>query len=157
MEYSIGSIAPIFLAPVLAFVINAFLGRKLPRNGDWVAVLGVFISFIFSARIFGDFVIGKFATDYYIHKTFTWIDLSYLDTVWKYDLGVYIDNMAAIMLLMVSGVATLIHLFSTWYMDHDPRHGRFFTFLPLFTSAMLGLVLSDNLLSLFMFWEVMGF
>lgn len=157
MEYSIGSIAPIFLAPVLAFIINAFFGRKLPRNGDWVAVLGVFISFIFSARIFGDFVFGKFATDYYIHKTFTWIDLSYADQIWKYDLGVYIDNMAAIMLLMVSGVATLIHLFSTWYMDHDPRHGRFFTFLPLFTSAMLGLVLSDNLLSLFMFWEVMGF
>lgn len=157
MEYSVGSIAPIFLAPVLAFVINAFFGRRLPRNGDWVAVLGVFISFIFSARVFGDFVFGKFATDYYIHKTFTWIDLSYLDTVWKYDLGIYIDNMAAIMLLMVSGVATLIHLFSTWYMDHDPRHGRFFTFLPLFTSAMLGLVLSDNLLSLFMFWEVMGF
>ncbi|HLW57364.1 MAG TPA: NADH-quinone oxidoreductase subunit L [Bacteriovoracaceae bacterium] len=157
MEYSVGSIAPIFLAPVLAFVINAFFGRRLPRNGDWVAVLGVFISFIFSARIFGDFVFGKFATDYYIHKTFTWLDLSYMDQVWKFDLGIYIDNMAAIMLLMVSGVATLIHLFSTWYMDHDPRHGRFFTFLPLFTSAMLGLVLSDNLLALFMFWEVMGF
>lgn len=157
MEYTIGSIAPIFLAPVLAFIINAFFGRKLPRNGDWVATVGVFISFIFSARIFGDFVFGKFATDYYIHKTFTWIDLSYAEYVWKYDLGIYIDNMAAIMLLMVSGVATLIHLFSTWYMDHDRRHGRFFTFLPLFTSAMLGLVLSDNLLSLFMFWEVMGF
>src|SRR5690554_699498 len=157
MEYSVGSIAPIFLAPVLAFVINAFFGRRLPRNGDWVAVLGVFISFIFSARIFGDFVFGKFATDYYIHKTFTWLDLSYMDQVWKFDLGIYIDNMAAIMLLMVSGVATLIHLFSTWYIDHDSRHGRFFTFLPLFTSAMLGLVLSDNLLALFMFWEVMGF
>ena len=157
MEYSIGSIAPIFLAPVLAFVINAFFGRKLPRNGDWVAVLGVFISFIFSARIFGDFVFGNFATDYYIHKTFTWFDLSFADKIWKVDLGIYIDNMAAIMLLMVSGVATLIHLFSTWYMDHDSRHGRFFTFLPLFTSGMLGLVLSDNLLALFMFWEVMGF
>ena len=157
MEYSIGSIAPIFLAPVLAFVINAFFGRKLPRNGDWVAVLGVFISFIFSARIFGDFVFGNFATDFYIHKTFTWFDLSFADKIWKVDLGIYIDNMAAIMLLMVSGVATLIHLFSTWYMDHDSRHGRFFTFLPLFTSGMLGLVLSDNLLALFMFWEVMGF
>lgn len=157
MQYTFWSIAPIFLSPVLAFVINAFFGRKLPRHGDWLAVLSVFVSFIFSARIFGDFVFGQFATDYYIHKTFTWFDLSYADKIWKVDMGIYIDNMAAIMLLMVSGVATLIHLFSTWYMDHDKRHGRFFTFLPLFTSAMLGLVLSDNLFSLFIFWEIMGF
>jgi len=61
------------------------------------------------------------------------------------------------MLLMVTGVATLIHLFSTWYMHDDPRYGRFFVYVSLFTSAMLGLVLSDNLLSLFIFWEIMGF
>jgi NADH-quinone oxidoreductase subunit L len=157
MEYTVGSIAPIFLAPVIAFVINAFFGRKLPRQGDWLATLSIFISFIFSARIFGDFVFGKFATDYYIHKVFTWFDLSYGTQIWKVDMGIYIDNMAAIMLLMVSGVATLIHLFSTWYMDHDEKHGRFFVFLPLFTSAMLGLVLSDNLFSMFIFWEIMGF
>lgn len=157
MEYTVGNIAPIFLAPVIAFVINAFFGRKLPRQGDWLATLSIFISFIFSARIFGDFVFGKFATDYFIHKTFTWFDLSYGAQIWKVDMGIYIDNMGAIMLLMVSGVAFLIHLFSTWYMDHDEKHGRFFIFLPLFTSAMLGLVLSDNLFSLFIFWEIMGF
>lgn len=157
MEYTVGSIAPIFLSPVIAFVINAFFGRKLPRQGDWLATLSIFISFIFSARIFGDFVFGKFATDYFIHKTFTWFDLSYGANIWKVDMGIYLDNMAAIMLLMVSGVAFLIHLFSTWYMDHDEKHGRFFVFLPLFTSAMLGLVLSDNLFSLFIFWEIMGF
>ena len=157
MEYTVGSVAPIFLAPVLAFVINAFLGRKLPRHGDWLATLSIFISFIFSARIFGDFVFGKFATDYFIHKTFTWFDLSYGSYIWKVDMGIYLDNMAAIMLTMVSGIAFLIHLFSTWYMDHDEKHGRFFVFLPLFTSAMLAMVLSDNLFSLFIFWEIMGF
>ncbi len=157
MEYTVGNIAPIFLAPVIAFVINAFFGRKLPRQGDWLATLSIFISFIFSARIFGDFVFGKFATDYFIHKTFTWFDLSYGTSIWKVDMGIYIDNMTSIMLVMVSGIATLIHLFSTWYMDHDEKHGRFFTFLPLFTSAMLGMVLSDNLFSLFVFWEIMGF
>ncbi len=157
MEYTVGSIAPIFLAPVLAFIINAFFGRKLPRQGDWLATLSIFISFIFSARIFSDFVFGKFATDFYVHKTFTWFDLSHASAVWKVDMGIYLDNMAAIMLLMVSGIAFLIHLFSTWYMDHDEKHGRFFVFLPLFTSAMLGMVLSDNLFSLFIFWEIMGF
>ncbi|HXH75070.1 MAG TPA: NADH-quinone oxidoreductase subunit L [Bacteriovoracaceae bacterium] len=157
MEYTIGSIAPIFLSPVIAFVINAFFGRKLPRSGDWLACLSVFISFIFSARIFSDFVFGQYATDFYIHKTFTWFDLSYGTTIWNVDMGIYLDNMAAVMLLMVSGVAFLIHVFSTWYMEHDAKHGKFFTFLPLFTSAMLGLVLSDNLFSLFIFWEIMGF
>ncbi|MCK6595976.1 MAG: NADH-quinone oxidoreductase subunit L, partial [Bacteriovoracaceae bacterium] len=52
---------------------------------------------------------------------------------------------------------TLIHVFSTWYMHDDPRFGRFFVYLSLFTSAMLGLVVSDNLLSVFIFWELMGF
>lgn len=157
MEYTVSNVAPIFLAPVIAFVINAFFGRKLPRQGDWLATLSLFISFIFSARIFGDFVFGKFATDYFIHKTFTWFDISYGTTPFKVDMGIFIDNMTAIMLLMVSGVAFLIHVFSTWYMDHDEKHGRFFIFLPLFTSAMLGMVLSDNLFGLFMFWEIMGF
>jgi NADH-quinone oxidoreductase subunit L len=152
MEYTVGSIAPIFLSPVIAFVINAFFGRKLPRQGDWLATLSVFISFIFSGRIFVDFIFGKFATDHFIHKTFTWFDLSYGSYIWKVDMGVYIDNMAAIMLVMVTGIAFLIHSFSTWYMDHDEKHGRFFTFLPLFTSAMLGMVLSDNLFSLFIFF-----
>jgi NADH-quinone oxidoreductase subunit L len=157
MEYTVGNIAPIFLAPVLAFITNAFLGRKLPRHGDWLSTLSIFVSFVFSARIFSDFVFGKFATDYYVHKVFTWFDLSYGSYIWKVDMGIYLDNMTAIMLLMVSGVAFLIHLFSTWYMDHDEKHGRFFVFLPLFTSAMLGMVLSDNLFSLFIFWEIMGF
>lgn len=156
MDYTIGTIAPIFLCPFFAFVINAFIGHKLPRKGDWLAVLAIFVSFLFALRIFLDFT-GTFATDYYIHKVFNWFDLSAGGQSFKIDMGIYIDNMTAIMLLMVTGVATLIHLFSTWYMHDDPRYGRFFVYVSLFTSAMLGLVLSDNLLSLFIFWEIMGF
>lgn len=157
MEYTIGNIAPIFLLPFFAFVINAFIGRKLPRQGDWVSLGAVFGSFVYSFRIFKDFIWTERATDYYIHKVFNWIDVSSLGSIFKIDMGVYIDNMTAVMLLMVSGVAFLIHLFSTWYMKGDIRYGRFFTYLSLFTSAMLGLVLSDNLLSVFIFWEIMGF
>lgn len=156
MEYTIGSIAPIFLCPFLAFVINAFIGKKLPRSGDWLSVLAIFVSFLFALRIFADFY-GNFATDYYIHKVFNWFDLSAGNQIFKVDMGIYIDNMTAVMLLMVTAVATMIHLFSTWYMHDDPRYGRFFVYLSLFTSAMLGLVLSDNLLSVFIFWEIMGF
>ncbi|MBL7665432.1 MAG: NADH-quinone oxidoreductase subunit L [Bacteriovoracaceae bacterium] len=157
MEYTISTIAPIFIFPFMAFVVNAFFGRKLPRQGDWLSVGAIFASFLYTLRIFGDFIFNKFSTDYYVHKVFNWIDLSYGDQFFKIDLGIYIDNMTAIMLLMVTGVATLIHLFSTWYMKGDERYGKFFVYLSLFTSAMLGLVLADNLLLLFVFWEIMGF
>lgn len=156
MEYTIGSIAPIFLAPMVAFVINAFFGRKLGKVANWIAVAAIFTSFVMTCVIFCDFM-KVFSTDYYIHKYFNWIDLSYGSQVFKIDLGIYLDNMAVIMLLMVTGVATLIHIFSTWYMDGDDKEGRFFVFLPLFTAAMIGLVLADNLLLLFVFWEIMGF
>jgi NADH-quinone oxidoreductase subunit L len=156
MGYTISTVAPIFLFPFLAFVINAFLGRMLPRKGDWLATLAILGSFAYSLAVFNDFM-TVYSVDYYIHKVFTWIDLSWGNEVFKIDLGVYLDNMAAVMLLMVTGVASLIHIFSTWYMDGDSRHGRFFVYLPLFTSAMIGLVLANNLLMLFIFWEIMGF
>ncbi|MBT3982030.1 MAG: NADH-quinone oxidoreductase subunit L [Bacteriovoracaceae bacterium] len=157
MDYTIGTVAPILLFPLAAFVINAFIGRKLPRQGDWVSIIGILLSFGWSARIFNDFVFGHYSSDYYVHKVFTWIDLSYGDFPFQIDLGIYIDNMTAMMLLMVSGVAALIHIFSSFYMKGDPRYGRFFTYLSLFTTGMLGLVLSENLLSVFIFWELMGF
>lgn len=156
MNYTFGSIVPIFLFPMIAFVINAFFGRKLPKGGNWLATLMIFLSFLYTLRIFMDFM-GVFATDFYVHKVFNWIDLSHGENTFKIDLGIYLDNMAVIMLLMVTGVATLIHVFSTWYMKGDIRHDRFFVFLPLFTAAMIGLVLADNLLMLFIFWEIMGF
>lgn len=155
MDYTIGSIAPIFLLPVIAFIFNAVIGNKL-KIGQWVATAAIFGSFLLTLRIFSDFM-GVYNTDFYIHKVFTWFDLSNSFETFKIDLGIYLDNMAVIMLLMVTGVATLIHLFSTWYMKGDIRHDRFFVFLPLFTSAMIGLVLANNLLLLFIFWEIMGF
>ena len=157
MQYDFWNIAPIFLLPLAAFVINAFIGRKLPRQGDWVSVGAIFASFLMSCRVFSDFVFSKYSSNYYVHKVFTWIDISTPDFPFKIDMGIYLDNMSAVMLLMVTGCATLIHLFSTWYMKGDVRYGKFFVYLSLFTSAMIALVLSDNLLSLFIFWEIMGF
>ncbi len=156
MNYTISTIAPIFLLPFFAFVINCVLIKKVPKFVPWVSVAGIVGSFFFAAAIFIDFF-TVYNTDYYIHKVFNWIDLSHGDNIFKIDLGIFIDNMTAVMLLMVTGVASLIHIFSTWYMKGDVRWERFFVYLSLFTSAMLGLVLSDNLLSIFMFWEIMGF
>jgi NADH-quinone oxidoreductase subunit L len=141
-------------------VINALVGTKLPRRGDFVSVGAIFLSFLLSLRIFNDFW-DKYNTDSYIHKIFNWIDLgtgaSALASHQVLQMGIYIDNLTAIMLLMVTGVATLIHVFSTYYMEEEERYTRFFTYMSLFTSAMIGLVLSDNLISVFIFWELMGF
>ena len=157
MEYTILNVAPIFLWPFLAFLINVFFGRRIYREGDWISVLGNFLSFVWCSRIFYDFYFVKHNVHYYVHRTFEWFNLSYLGHPYKIEMGIYIDNLSAMMLFMVSGAATLIHLFSTFYMKGDTRYGKFFVYMSLFTSAMLGLVLSNNLLSIFIFWELMGF
>ncbi len=157
MDYSFWNIAPIILFPLGAFVINAFVGCKLYRKGDFISVGAIFASFLYALRIFKDVIVDQHSKDFYVHKVFTWFDLSVGDFPFKIDMGFYIDSMTATMLLMVTGVATLIHLFSTFYMAGDAKYGKFFVFLSLFTSAMLALVLSDNLLSIFIFWELMGF
>lgn len=157
MEYSIANVAPIALLPFFAFVINAFIVKKFTKLAVTISCLSIFGSFLYALRVFKDFVFDVYSTDFFVHKVFTWIDLSTASLPFKINMGIYLDNMSAIMLLMVTGVATLIHVFSTYYMKDDARFGRFFVYLSLFTSAMLGLVLSDNLLSVFIFWELMGF
>ena len=71
-------------------------------------------------------------------------------------LGVYIDNLAVIMFLMVTFIATLIHIYSMGYMHDDPRYPRFFAYLSLFCFSMLGLVASANVFMIFIFWELVG-
>ena len=165
MDYTISTVAWIVLLPFCAFAINAFLAPKATKLAVALSCGSIAVSAFLAFRIFKDFVFGNYAKDYYIHKTFTWFDLNSIasdGTVIDFPIkmGIYIDNMTAIMLLMVTVVATIIHIFSTYYMKDDMnygRNGRFFTYMSLFTSAMLGLVLSDNLLSVFIFWELMGF
>ena len=156
MDYTISTVAPIVLLPFFAFAINAFIVKKFTKLAVAISTGAIFVSFLYALRIFLDFL-NVYSVGYHIHKTFTWFDLSAGSHVFKVNMGIYLDNMSSVMLLMVTGAATLIHVFSTWYMHDDPRFGRFFVYLSLFTSAMLGLVLSDNLLSVFIFWELMGF
>ncbi len=74
----------------------------------------------------------------------------------SFPLGVYIDNLAVIMFLMVTLVATLIHIYSMGYMHDDSRYPRFFAYLSLFCFSMLGLVASSNVFMIFIFWELVG-
>ncbi len=158
MEYTLTSIAPIVLLPFLAFILSALVVKKSDNLAVGIALSGIVGSAIFSSRVFYDFVFGVYSKGYYIHKVFNWFDLSYGDLVFKVDMGIYIDNMAAILLFMVTMVGSMIMIFSTYYMKGDKfGYGRFFVYMILFSTGMIGLTISDNLLSVFMFWELMGF
>jgi len=157
MEYDISQILPIVLLPFGAFVLNALIVKKIPRVAVFLSCLSIFVSFLFAANIFKDFFFSKYASDFYVHRVFEWFNLNGGNQTFSVKMGIYLDNMSSVMLLMVTGTAFLIHIFSTFYMKEDARYGRFFVYLSLFSSAMLGLVLSDNLLSVFIFWEIMGF
>jgi NADH-quinone oxidoreductase subunit L len=152
----------IVLLPLSAYFIQTAVGDRLPRQGDWLSTGAIFGSFLCALRIFGE-MWSSFDPAWVVQKTWTWMDLSTLNVPWKLEVGVRLDNISATMLLMVTLCATLIHLFSTGYMrDHHGkpedgyRYTSFFSYLSLFTAAMLGLVISDNFFTLFMAWEVMG-
>ncbi|MBK23804.1 MAG: NADH-quinone oxidoreductase subunit L [Halobacteriovorax sp.] len=157
MEYNVLNIGLIVLLPFFAFVINSFIVKKFTNLAVGISCAAILGSFVLASRVFYDFVFGKYSTNYHVHKTFEWFNLNGGGQDFTMNMGVYIDNMSATLLFMVTGVASLIHIFSTYYMKDDKRYGRFFVYMSLFTSAMLGLGLSDNLLSVFIFWELMGF
>jgi NADH-quinone oxidoreductase subunit L len=158
MEYTISTIAPIVLLPFLAFILSALVVKKSDNLAVGIAISGILGSWVFSARVFYDFVFGVYSKGYYIHKFFNWFTLTGNSHDFVVNMGVYIDNMTAILLFMVTTVGSMILIFSTYYMKGDKfGFGRFFVYMILFSTGMIGLTLSDNLLSVFMFWELMGF
>lgn len=142
---------PIF--PAVGFLINGFLGRKLPKTVvSWVACLALLASFVVSAAIFFEFL--KLPPDARVFEKniFDWIVSG--DFVAR--VGFRIDTLSIIMCLIVSGVGFLIHVYSAGYMHDDEGFPRYFTYLNLFVFMMLTLVTSNNLLLMFVGWEGVG-
>jgi NADH-quinone oxidoreductase subunit L len=137
------------LGPFLAFVLIAlsFYGRR--RLSHWTALLGISFAFGLSQRIFWSVVRNP---GIYHTELITW----FRSGNHMFVLGTYIDPPAALMLLMVSLVCLMIFVYSVSYMSGDERYSRFFAYISLFAASMLGLVLCDNLLAFFLFWELMG-
>jgi len=139
----------ILLLPLAGGVINACFGRRLPQP------IPVFIA---CGAVLGSFLaaLGSFTLasgDGYRLVLFTWLKSGNFQA----DVGLLFDPLAAIMTLMVTGVASLIHLYAAGYMEDDADQVRFFALLNLFVFAMLTIVLADNLLLLFLGWEGVGF
>ena len=141
----------ILFLPLLAFIIQIFFGRKLPKGGDWLCTSFMGIAFILSLGVFIK-VLKVGEPNWFLEYSFEWLRFG-SETIF---LGIKIDNLSAIMLVVVTLISFLVHLFSMEYMSEDPRYSRYFGYLGLFSFSMLGIVLSDNLLGIYVFWELVG-
>jgi len=148
----------VLLLPLLSFVILIFFNRRLPRRGDFLGVGILGSAFAISAYIFWTVIVQTYDPAFKVAWDFTWIDLGNVPGVGPLQIrmGVMIDNLTAIMLAMVTLISLLVHIYSTGYMAGDKNYGRYFAYLGIFTFSMLGIVLSDNLFSIYIFWELVG-
>ena len=148
----------VLLLPLLSFVLLIFFNRRLPRNGDFLAVGFLGATFAVSAWIFWNVIVVGYDPAFKLVWNFNWIDFGDVPGVGplQIKMGILIDNLTAIMLAMVSLISLLVHIYSTGYMSGDKYYGRYFAYLGIFTFSMLGIVLSDNLFSIYIFWELVG-
>ncbi len=142
---------PILLLPLLAFTIQIFFGKRIPRQGDWISNSAIFLSLFLSIYLF----YGMWSKHDPLYKESIVFDWIVMDG-FRIRPGIILDNLTAVMLIVVCVVSSLVHLYSIGYMHGDKRYSRFFAFLSLFSFSMLGLVLSDNLFCLYIFWELVG-
>ncbi|MGW4222806.1 NADH-quinone oxidoreductase subunit L [Streptomyces bauhiniae] len=145
-------IALLIAAPLLGAVVLLLGGRRLDAVGHWVGTLLSTASFVIGLVLFAG-LLGKDAE----HRTWTqhlwsWISVGNFQA----DVTLRLDQLSMTFVLLITGVGSLIHLYSVGYMEHDERRRRFFGYLNLFLAAMLLLVLADNYLLLYVGWEGVG-
>jgi len=143
----------IVLLPFLAFLVQVSVGKRLPRQGDFVSILAIFGSFLLAAPMFFALVRDGNIAD---GLSYAWMTVPGKTSTMEIIIGVVVNPLTVIMLFMVTMCSTLIHLFSSSYMHGEDRYHLFFAYISLFSAAMLGLVVSNNLLTFFICWELMG-
>ena len=140
----------ILFLPLVAAIISGFFGRIIGDKGSQIITsLFVSISAILSIIVLFNVVTNGYSENLIIA---TWINSGSLNVNWS----VNIDPLSAVMLVVVTLVSALVHIYSIGYMSHDPHKSRFMSYLSLFTFAMLTLVTSDNFIQLFFGWEGVG-
>ena len=141
----------IILAPLLAAVVVGFFGHRIGRAGShWLTILAVGISFVLSSIVLYQLYWGGLEAENY--KLYTWA----ISNEIAMEIGFLIDNLTALMIVVVSFVSLMVHIYTIGYMRDDPGYQRFFSYISLFTFSMLILVMSNNFLQLFFGWEAVG-
>ncbi|MFF4320270.1 NADH-quinone oxidoreductase subunit L [Streptomyces sp. NPDC001568] len=145
-------IALLVAAPLLGAAVLLCGGRRLDKVGHWLGTLLAAVSFGIGVALFAD-MLGRSADDRTLHqRLFSWIPVEGFQA----DIAFQLDQLSMTFVLLISGVGTLIHVYSIGYMEHDERRRRFFGYLNLFVAAMLLLVIADNYLLLYFGWEGVG-
>ena len=140
----------IIFLPLLSAIISGFFGKIIGNKASQIVTsLFVSISALLSIYVFYDVINNGYINNVVIAK---WISSGLLDVNWS----IKIDQLSAVMLVVVTLVSSIVHIYSIGYMSHDPHQPRFMSYLSLFTFAMLVLVTSDNFLQLFFGWEGVG-
>jgi len=140
----------IIALPLIASIISGFFGKFIgDRNSEIVTSLLVSISAVLSIIIFYEVIFNQYEENIIIAK---WINSGSLEVNWT----MKIDALSAVMLVVITFISALVHIYSIGYMSHDPHKPRFMAYLSLFTFAMLMLVTADNFIQLFFGWEGVG-
>jgi NADH-quinone oxidoreductase subunit L len=151
MELSTSILLTIALAPLVGCLLAGFLGKQIGRAGAHsVTILGLLISCGLSFYVLYQITAG--GAPVYNHNIYTWFEIGrYTATV-----GFLIDRLTAMMMVVVTFVSLLVHVYTIGYMADDDGYQRFFSYISLFTFSMLMLVMSNNFLQLFFGWEAVG-
>ena len=145
-----------FFAPLVACVLITLFFLKCKTSSSIIAIFGILTSFVCSClvfiQMFNPLSLIPYPLPLDLQQSLTWIHIDALTI----NFGFLINPLAIMMLLIVTGVGSAIFIYSRGYMNDDPSSPRFFAFLSLFAFSMIGIVLSNNFIQLFMFWELVG-
>ncbi len=137
------------LLPLIAAVIVGLFGKKLHRAAaHLITILGVGAAFVLSVIVFNDVLKGNVFNG----TVYTWLKTGNI----SFEVGFLIDSLSAMMIVVVTFVSLMVHVYTIGYMEEDPGYSRFFSYISLFTFSMLMLVMSNNFMQLFFGWEAVG-
>ena len=141
----------IVLSPLIGAIIAGFFGKKVGRSGaHWATNIGVAVSCVLSMFVFKHINIDGGAT--FNGSIYTWMVVDGL----RLEVGFLVDQLTSMMMVVVTFVSLMVHIYTIGYMKEDPGYQRFFSYISLFTFSMLMLVMSNNFMQLFFGWEAVG-
>jgi len=151
MQLSTSILLTIALAPLVGCLLAGFFGKFIGRAGSHtVTILGVAISCALAFYVLYQLTLG--GAEVYNQNLYTWFQIGHFSA----SVGFMVDRLTAMMLVVVSFVSLLVHLYTIGYMSDDPGYKRFFAYISLFTFSMFMLVMSNNFMQLFFGWEAVG-
>ena len=152
-------IPALVVLPMLGFLVTAVVGRRLGKQAHWVPVIAIFAVWVVAMVLVVNVLSGAAPllpgsedSHGYVVDWFTWIPADNFVV----NVGFVVDALTACLLIVVTTIGLLVHVYSIGYMSHDPGYWRFFAYLNLFMFSMLLLVLAGNFLVVFVAWELVG-